>query len=436
MIDTHDEETTLIGAICQDQKMVRVIAKHVEPKHFFYESCRLVYELACERDAKGQAFDPLIAADILSDRINNIREFLAECIDVVPTTANTEDYAILLRKKSDEREFRERVGMALTEETSDKLIESVEAICSEMIQNRSNRGLKKYDAVIEKTYFGLFETPENRVDTGYGVLDSILKGLWGGELIIVAARPAVGKSAFALSIAENVAKTGKVVQFYSLEMEDTEVGERSLARHTRMMSMGEIVDRNLGSNAYDPKLLDDMRNDAMNAYNATVTLPIYIDDSPNVKPSKVRAQGLTEKNLGLIIVDYGGLMSADRKYDSRNLELGAISRDLKNIAKELKVPVIMLGQLNRGVSEEQRPSLRELRDSGELEQNANKCIFLWNEKKDENLVGVCVAKNRKGKTDEVIMHFNGDHMTFTETDKKHEEPQKKKSQKSVYEDDT
>lgn len=435
MIDTHDEEVALVGAICQDQKMVRVIAKHVEPRHFFYESCRIVYELALEYDAKGQAFDALIAADVLADKINNVRGFLAECIEVVPTTANTEDYAVLLRKKADEREFRERVGVALAEEKSDTLVESVAAICSELIQNRTNGGLKKYDTVIEKTYFGLFDNPENRVDTGYGNLDYILKGLWGGELIIVAARPAVGKSAFALSIAENVAKSGKAVHFYSLEMEDTEVGERSLARHTRIMSMDEIIDRNLGNDDYDPKLLDDMRNDAMNAYNATSTLPIYVDDFPNTKPSKVRAQGLTEQNLGLIVVDYGGLMSADRKYDSRNLELGAISRDLKNIAKELKVPLMMLGQLNRGVGENQRPSLRELRDSGELEQNANKCIFLWNEKKDENLVGVYVAKNRKGKTGEVIMRFDGDHMTFTETDEKHEEQQKKKNQKYVYEDD-
>lgn len=435
LVDTHDEEIALIGAICQEPKLARVIARHVEPRHFFYESCRTVYETALDYDANGKAFDALIAAEALKDRIENVRGFLAECIEFVPTTSNTEEYAKLLRSKSDERELRERVGDALNTENGAKLTETIAAICAEQIQSRAGGGMKKFSDVMERTYMGLFERAVNRVDTGYGKLDYLLKGMWGGELIILAARPAVGKSAFALSIAEHAAAHGKTVQLYSLEMEDVEVGERSLARHTRKLSMNEIIERNISDDSYDPKTLDDMTTDAVQAFDKLVKLPIYIDDSPNVKPSKVRAQALTQKDLGLIIVDYGGLMSADRRYDSRNLELGAISRDLKNIAKELKVPVVMLGQLNRGVSDNQKPTLRELRDSGELEQNANKCVFLWNVNKEDGFVGVSVAKNRKGRTGEIIMQFDGDHMRFTETDEQYREPKRSGGKRTWDEDD-
>lgn len=434
LIDTHEEEIAVIGAICRDAKMLRVVQRYVEPKHFFYESCRTVYEYALDTEADGKVFDVMVAADALKGKIADIRKFLAECMDIVPTTANTEEYAKLLRTKADERELREKVGIALNEESGAKLTETIAAICTEQISNRAGGRMKKFEDVIKKTYQGLFETPENRCDTGYGKLDAMLKGMWGGELIILAARPAVGKSAFALSIAESVAKSGKTVQFYSLEMEDVEVGERSIARHTTRLTMNEIIDRNLGGEAYPPKVLDEMQEDAARAYLEILKLPIYIDDSPNVKPSKVRAQALTQRGLGLIVVDYGGLMSADRRYDSRNLELGAISRDLKNIAKELKVPVLMLGQLNRGVGDEQKPTLRELRDSGELEQNANKCVFLWNINKDDGLVGVSVAKNRKGRTGELVMKFDGEHMRFYETEDRYEEP-KRKGKTHVYDDD-
>lgn len=434
MISTYEEETAIIGAICQKPKLIRVVARHVEPRHFLHESCRTVYEYALETDSDGKAFDALIAADALKDKIPEVRNFLAECMEVVPTTANTEEYAKLLREKADEIDFRERVGMELGEERGGKLTESIAAICAEQIQNRAGGGLKKWSDILTRTYDGLFQRAVNRVDTGYGKLDGLLKGMWGGELIIVAARPAVGKSAFALSVAENAGKAKKVVHYYSLEMEDTENGERAIARHTKKVSMNELIERNISDDTYDPKTLNDMCDDIVDSMTEIAGLPIYIDDSPNCKPSKVRAQALMEKDLGLIIVDYGGLMSSDRRYDSRNLELGAISRDLKNIAKELQVPVIMLGQLNRGVGDSQKPTLRELRDSGELEQNANKCIFLWNINKEDGFVGVSVAKNRRGKTGEVVMQFDGEHMRFYETDQSYEETNEKRNKSGFSQD--
>lgn len=415
MNDTLNAETYVIGAICQDQGVIRLIAPYLRTEDFLIKPCAVVFDAAMQADSNGKLFDGYIAADILKGKIDNPRQFVADCINLCATTANAEEYAKLIRWESDERVLREKVSAALSEEHGNKLTETIAAICNEQIQAMPRGRMKPLKEVLNRTYDGLFEKPTNRIDTGYGKLDYLLKGMWGGELIIVAARPAVGKSAFALSLAENAARRKKVVQFYSLEMEDIEIAERILSRWTSEVTMNDIIDRGFGE--------DEAKNtDLAQSVVKTAELPILIDDSANVKPSKIRVQALTQKELGLIVVDYGGLMSADRKYDSRNLELGAISRDLKNLAKELHIPIIMIAQLNRGVGDDTKPSLRELRDSGELEQNANKCIFLWNIDKENGKVGVSVAKNRKGKCGEVVMHFDGDHMRFSELEERYEEP--------------
>ncbi len=429
MIDTLDMEINIVGAICQDQKTVRVAAKYLTSDDFRSAPCAMVFDAAMEADSRGKLFDGYMAADILAGKIENPREFIAECIEICPTTANVEEFAKRIRTEAEERRLREKVGAALLEQKGAKLTETIAAICAEQIQGRPGGRMKPISGVLQQMFDGLFEKPTSRSDTGYGKLDSYLKGLWGGELVLIGARPAVGKSAFAISIAENAARrTGKTVQLYSLEMEDAEIAERALARHTETVTMDNLIDRNLN---------DDQGEEAARAMLDVAKLPIQIDDSANVKPSKVRAQALTEKNLGMIVIDYGGLMQSDRKYDSRNLELGAVSRDLKNLAKELHVPIVMLAQLNRGVGDDIKPTLRELRDSGELEQNANKVIFLWNIDREESKVGVTVAKNRRGRLGDVVMYFDGSHMRFTETEERYEESDRPKRKKrgSVYEDE-
>ena len=428
VIDTYRGERAIIGSICRAPELTRVVMRYVTPDDFTARTCQMVYETALDLENRNKTYDALILADILKEKIPDVRNFLAECMDVTPTLANTEEYAKLLRRKADERDLRARVYQALDEKSGSELTETIAGICAEQVRNRPGGRMKKMSDVIGRTYKNLFEKPENRVDTGYWKLDSTLKGLWGGELIVIAARPAVGKSAFALSIAENAARQGKTVQMYSLEMEDTEIGEREMSRWTETVTMDNLIDR--GFESCEDGTLTELARVAAK----TSEFPIFIDDSPNVKPSRVRAQALTQRDVGLIIIDYGGLMSADVKQDSRNLELGAISRDLKNLAKELKIPVIMLAQLNRGVADNQKPSLRELRDSGELEQNANKCIFLWNIDREEKTVGVSVAKNRRGRCDEVVMRFDGDHMRFIETEDRYEEP-KRRGRTNVYDED-
>ena len=164
-------------------------------------------------------------------------------------------------------------------------------------------------------------------------------------------------------------------------------------------------------------------------------LPLHFWDKPAATVSKIRGAAATIQNLRLIVIDYLGLMQADRRADSRNLELGQISRDLKNLASELQIPIVAAAQLNRGVSDTERPMLLSLRDSGELEQNGSKVLFLW--KIDEfGTVGVSVAKNRRGRQGVVQMRFDGEHQRFTELSEPYQEPEKKSRRGGFLEDGT
>ena len=216
-------------------------------------------------------------------------------------------------------------------------------------------------------------------------------------------RPAVGKSAFSLSLAEVAAKHGTVL-LYSLEMSADEVAERLQVRHTNSVTLSDLVNGQTQSEAIWQELAD--------AASELSAPPIRICDAPNMTVSRIRAQAMAQENLSCVIVDYVGLLRPDHRNDNRNLELGQISRDLKNLAAELRVPVIALAQLNRGRDETEQPTLRDLRDSGELEQNANKVLLLWKADVERSIIGCSVAKNRRGKTGTVQFRFEGVHMRF------------------------
>ena len=176
----------------------------------------------------------------------------------------------------------------------------------------------------------------------------------------------------------------------------------------------------------DKQLSDEDLADLAAASSSLSQLPITICDSPNVTVQKIRAQARTIKGLELIIVDFMTLLQSTQRYDSRNLEVGAISRQLKILATELRIPIVVLCQLNRTQDETEEPGLMSLRDSGELEQNANKIVFLWKIDRDTSTIGVKVAKNRRGRTGIVQMGFDGSHMRFTELTEDYIRPVKKR----------
>ena len=412
MFDTLELEHALIGAVCREQGIIKTLASIIRPEDFSIAACAEVYEAALDADSRGKLFDGFMAADVLTGKIDSPRNFIAECIECCPTVANAEVYAQTIRKHADDRRLREAISEALVGDDHD-LAATVASICAEQIQARPMSHTQRLSDALQATYTELWNGDRLRIDTGYGKLDYLLKGFRAGEFVLVGARPSAGKSAFGLSIAEAAARHGHSVALFSLEMLADEVSERMIARHTEAATLDNLIDRPL------PEALGE---DVARAMCAASELPITVIDSPHMTVSRMRAQVLAMPKLSLIVVDYIGLMQSDRRYDSRYLELSEISRGLKNLAVELRVPVVALAQLNRARDDTERPTLRDLRDSGSLEQDANKVLLLWNIDVAVHTVGCSVAKNRRGRTGIVQFAFDGDHMRFFEIVAEYKEP--------------
>lgn len=424
VIHTGGLEQNVIGALCAESGLIGRIAAILSPNDFTVDACRDAFKVALRALGEGNPFDPLIAADALAVKMGNdqAEEFIRRCIVATPTTANAEYHATLLHERATAR----RLSSALLEDlmgaeygSGADLAANVMQRCREFLERENNGRMKTLLDALSDMYQGLDHHRSHiRVDTGLPRLDAVLKGIWGGNLCIIGARPGVGKSALGLSIAEHVAKSGGTVAIYSMEMLADELAERMIARHG--MKLDELIDGNLSEGQY---------SEIARLSSELSKLPIRINDAPYMTVAKIRAEAATVPKLTLIIVDFLSLMGSGRKYENRNLELGAISRDLKNLAAELQVPIIALAQLNRGTSDTEIPTLRSLRDSGELEQNANKVLLMWHADKELNHIGIAVAKNRRGKTGAVKLYFDGDHMRFSEIDYIHKEPRKAKTGK-------
>lgn len=394
-------EYSVIGAICIEPKICDKISGFLNPEDFSILACGEIYEAACDALSRGKSFDAVVAADAIRNRVEDAYGFIRGCIDVTPTTANAEHHARMLHQHASETRFKLAVQEALEGEEP---AASIAGICQNFLQASAGSGMKTIGQAMTSAWDGIANDNLLRIDTGFPKLDGLLKGFNAGQLVLIGARPGVGKSAFALDLAEYAARNGHKTLVYSLEMLGDELAERLMARRSGV-AMDAIIDK---------KLTDDDLASLATASDSLSQLPITICDSPNVTVQKIRAQARTVKGLEFIIVDFLTLMQSSGKYDSRNLEIGAISRQLKILASELRIPIVCLCQLNRTMDETEEPGLMSLRDSGELEQNANKILLLWRIDLDAGIIGVKVAKNRRGRTGIVQMRFDGAHMCFTE----------------------
>lgn len=421
MQDTSALEYSLAATVCLEPKRVLQLRQIVSVEDFSVPACAAVFDAADSAVSRSKAFDANIAADGLRSVVDDPRRFLADCIDATPTLANAEEYARLLHRHAAEKRLRDGVLAALDE---DNPAAAVAEVCKAHLLNSTGGRLKTISQALIETMSQLSARETQRINTGFPLLDSKLKGFEAGQLVIIGARPGVGKSAFLLDIAESAARAGNETLFVSLEMSASELTERLLARRSAA-TMDQLIDRDVESNW-----------DSIAAASTRLErLPLHFWDKPAATVSKIRGAAATIQNLRLIVIDYLGLMQADRRADSRNLELGQISRDLKNLASELQISIVAAAQLNRGVSDTERPTLLSLRDSGELEQNGSKVLFLW--RIDENgTIGVSVAKNRRGRQGVVQMHFDGEHQRFTELSEPYQEPEKKSRRGGFLEDGT
>lgn len=404
-------EMAVIGSLLVDPRCARSVIKELLADDFYSKVNRDAYEVMQTMYAAGEPIDPITVMGKINERgvyDENIEQYLADAMKLTPTAANAAEYARIVKETAALRRIKEKASEAIVSgENSAELANALIKICRDNLSGGSGK-MRSMLELMNESADTLFNGAEpKKIDTGFQRLDALLMGLRPGNLVILAARPGVGKSAFAQDIAENVAKKGKKIVIYSMEMKGDELSERWIAK-TSGVEMDSILKRKFEES--EIKKISD-------SFEYLSALPISVCDEANVSPDRVRRDMMNMDGVEMVIVDYVGLMEAnDRKkgFESRNLELGAISRELKKLAVELDIPILMLCQLNREIDDKQQPGLRHLRDSGELEQNANKVIFLWNIDEDSQTVGVSVAKNRQGRKGIVQMHFDSAHMRFTE----------------------
>lgn len=421
-------EMCVIGCVLIDSDLLNNVLLHdVKAECFDCSQAKNCFQAILELASEGGTVDFVaVLTKLVANGFDGkeYKKVLFNCVKAVPAKSQVDYYSKLVIGNYKARCLKaiiEDVDVSVlcadnVEDVSRKMSDEIYAV----MRDKSQNGLEDICSIGGKVYED-FKNPENenKSDTGFEKIDGILQGLSPGNLIVLAARPKVGKTAFALAIAKNVASSGKTVAFFSLEMQKSELYERLLSCE-KTISMNKIINKKLKKDDVD-KLKDFMRE--------IESLPIKINDDASVSVPEMKCQCKLIDNLGLIVVDYLQLIKSSKKFDNRNQEIGAISRELKLLASELKVPVVCLAQLNRATIDSKRPSPNDLRDSGEIEQNCNKLIMLWCVENhltelgsiSSKTIGCDIALNRRGNTGVVLLNFNGEFMCFKEIDKKYEE---------------
>ena len=389
-VQPHDlvAEQSVLGAIFINPEKLITVREFIEADDFYKYSHRVIFKAMVTLSDRNDAIDATTVRTILDDQddLQNIGgiSYLVDLVNSVPTSANAEYYAKIVAEKAMLRRIinrlTETVNQAYEGATeSDEIIANAEKALVDVSEHSNRSGFRKISEVLDVNFNTLEMRSQQTSDvtglpTGFRDLDKITTGLHPDQLIILAARPAVGKTAFVLNIAQNVGtKQNKAVAVFSLEM-----GAESLV--DRMLAAEGMIDSHALRTG---QLTEQDWNNVMIAQGALAEAPIYIDDTPGIKITEIRARSRklsqeVEGGLGLIVIDYLQLITGTRP-ENRQQEVSDISRQLKILAKELKVPVIALSQLSRGVEQRQdkRPVLSDIRESGSIEQAADIVAFLY-----------------------------------------------------------
>ncbi len=425
---SRQAEQSVLGAILFDPEQVSVIAGTLREDDFYLQATREVFCAMMDLYHVGKPIDAVVLQDQLIQRgsldaIGGLN-YLSELAAGVPTTENLHYYIKIVKDKSTLRKLLTATGeiqnlcLAETEEVS-VVLDAAEQKIFDILQNKDSRDFVTVGEVIPKSFELLAELQKQGgtvtgISTGLIDLDKLTAGLHNSDLILIAARPAMGKSTLALNIAQYAASRGKVpTAFFALEMSKEQLVNRLLSSEA-LVDAGKMKVGDLDANDWDR-----LTKAAKMYYNA----PFYLDDTASVSINEIRSKCKRlkqEKNLGLIVIDYLQLMQG-RKSESRQQEVSDISRSLKMMAKELNVPVIALSQLSRASEQraDHRPMLADLRESGAIEQDADIVMFLYrdvmyNENTENPNVAECIiAKHRNGSTGKVELSFLGQFTKFS-----------------------
>ena len=434
----HDEmaETSVLGAVLIDKDSLVEVVEFLKPEHFYQEKNGDIYSAMLSLNEKGEPIDIVTLSSELkaSGNLKRIggKSYLSDLVNTVATAAHIEKYGRIVQEAAIKRKLiatASKITEDAFSETSsiEKILDRTEVQIFSISQSSLKRHFIPIKEALAESFDRLDEITKSGsglrgVPTGFTDIDNRLAGLQESNMIVLAARPGQGKTAFCLNIAQHVTVNLKIpIGFFSLEMSKEELVDRLL------VSQADIDAWRLKTG----KLSDDDFAKLSEAMGFLAEAPLFIDDTPGLSILEMRTKARRlqlEQNAKLFVVDYLQLMDCGRKYDNRVQEVSYISQAIKNLARELKVPILAVSQLSRAVEHrgEKRPQLADLRESGAIEQDADEHKFLYRPQEEESsvtpqsLVKLLIAKHRNGPTGEVDLIFRGDRIKFYGAEKKRE----------------
>lgn len=432
-----EAEQSVLGAMLIDARCVSEVVEILRPEDFFMTQNRHIFETIYSMFTLNETIDAVTVLNKLEVRgladAAGGKRYLLELMDITPTAANVKLYVKIVKDKATLRALGEVSGeisdlVISGEGEANDIVEVAEQKIYAIRNSKEHKGLASISSVIMNVYDQLGELAKNQgkvpgVSSGFKSIDNTLNGFNNSDLIILAARPAMGKTSLALNLAINGAKTsGKAVVIFSLEMSNEQLA-------MRLISSESFVD--------SKKLRTGMLNDdewvsIAHAASELSKLKMFLDDTSDITVPEMKAKcRRLGGDLGMVVIDYLQLMSAGKNSDNRVQEMSAISRSLKIMAKELGVPVLCLSQLSRGPENrkdnDRKPRLADLRETGAIEQDADIVLFIYRddyytkeESEKPGIADIIVAKNRHGEVGEIELHWDGAHTRFTEVDRSHQ----------------
>ena len=435
-VPPHNEEAeaSVLGAILIDKDAVGLVSSVIAPSDFYNPTNGIIFDAILSLYEQGKPIDLLtLGAQLKKQKADGKIDstYLANLVNTVPTAANIEHYAKLVKEASTKRSLigagSQIVELSFNEDREiDELLDKAEASIFAISQKSSTRAFVALKEALAESFDRIDELHKSGaglrgIKTGFTDLDNTLSGMQDSNLLILAARPGQGKTAMIVNIAQFVAVNDKKpVGIFSLEMSKEELVDRLLVGQADVDAWRIKTGR----------LSESDFSKLSTAMGELADAPIFIDDTPGISVSEMRTKARRlqlEHKISLIIVDYLQLVDPGRRYDNRVQEVSVVSQSLKNLARELKIPVLAVSQLSRAVEHrgEKKPQLADLRESGAIEQDADVVMFIY--RPDAEITGpniatkLLIAKHRNGPMGEIDLMFRGDRVKFFSVDRKREE---------------
>jgi replicative DNA helicase len=423
-----EAERSVLGAILLRNEALNHAAEYIDAGDFFRDAHRVIFDKMVALSERGQAIDLVTLKEELA-RAGQLEQvggpaYIASLVDGVPRSTNVEHYARIIKEKATCRNLIFAAGRISDlayegEQDADLLLDEAERAIFEIADDRVRSGFVPLSTLVHESFEAIEKLHERRglvtgVPTGFDELDAMTSGFQPSDLVIVAARPSMGKTSFTLNIAQHVGgQAGLTVGFFSLEMSKEQLFLRMLTSEAR-------IDAHRFRSGY---LSEQDYERLSHALNVLERSRVFIDDTASLGVLEMRAKARrlkAEHGLHLLIVDYIQLMQGRGRFENRQQELASISRSLKGLAKELHVPIVALSQLSRApdARADHRPQLSDLRESGALEQDADVVLFIYREEQyerndqTEGIAEIIVGKQRNGPTGTVKLAFVKEHTRF------------------------